>query len=151
MSGSPRTLALVLSIAVTAIFAVLVLSIAASLVDSAGSWDASDSLDRLSVRIDPSSTTSSLPATTTSLSSRPTITTTIPIADLEPGLSCLDFYVKGHTYPTVVAYWELEANPDRMDADGNGVPCETVYPAADVRAHFRDPLSSQMPPTTDSD
>lgn len=26
-------------------------------------------------------------------------------------------------------YWSLEGQPDRMDADGNGIPCETLWPA----------------------
>jgi hypothetical protein len=35
-----------------------------------------------------------------------------------------------------VAYWYDEGLPDRMDADGNGIPCETVYPAAVVQAFW---------------
>jgi hypothetical protein len=27
--------------------------------------------------------------------------------------------------------------PTRMDADGNGIPCETVYPAVVVNAFWR--------------
>lgn len=27
-------------------------------------------------------------------------------------------------------YWFLKGRPERMDADGDGVPCETLYPAA---------------------
>ena len=38
----------------------------------------------------------------------------------------------GFTYPEAVAYWWLEGMPDRMDADLNGIPCETVYPASAV-------------------
>jgi hypothetical protein len=26
-----------------------------------------------------------------------------------------------------VVYWNLEGQPERMDADGNGIPCETLY------------------------
>jgi hypothetical protein len=26
-------------------------------------------------------------------------------------------------------YWSLEGEPDRMDADLNGIPCETLYDA----------------------
>ena len=26
-----------------------------------------------------------------------------------------------------LVYWSLEGEPDRMDADGNGIPCETLY------------------------
>jgi hypothetical protein len=28
-----------------------------------------------------------------------------------------------------LVYWSLEGEPDRMDADGNGIPCETLYDA----------------------
>jgi hypothetical protein len=33
-----------------------------------------------------------------------------------------------------VVYWFLEGRPDRMDEDGNGIPCETVHDAAVVAA-----------------
>jgi len=29
-------------------------------------------------------------------------------------------------------YWVREGAPERMDADGNGIPCETVYDAAEI-------------------
>jgi hypothetical protein len=35
-------------------------------------------------------------------------------------------------YGMAVFYWLTEGRPDRMDADSNGVPCETVYPAGEV-------------------
>ena len=31
-----------------------------------------------------------------------------------------------------LVYWSLEGRPDRMDADLNGIPCETLYDAAVV-------------------
>ena len=31
-----------------------------------------------------------------------------------------------------LVYWSLEGEPDRMDADQNGVPCETLYDSAVV-------------------
>jgi hypothetical protein len=40
------------------------------------------------------------------------------------------------TYPEAVYYWLTEGRPDRMDADGNGRPCETVYPADEVQAFW---------------
>jgi hypothetical protein len=39
-------------------------------------------------------------------------------------------------YQRAVAYWMLEGAPDRMDADGNGIPCETVFSAATVREYL---------------
>lgn len=31
-----------------------------------------------------------------------------------------------------LVYWSLEGRPERMDADGNGIPCETLYDSAVV-------------------
>lgn len=86
----------------------------------------------------PSSTT---PATTSS--------TLAPIGDIETGLLCRDLADRGYDYTAAVAYWTREGNPERMDADGNGIPCETVYPAKDVLAFWGDPLpTTTAPPTT---
>ncbi len=52
----------------------------------------------------------------------------------EPGLRCRDVADRGGTFEAAVAYWLVEGVPDRMDADGNGIPCETVYPAEEVTA-----------------
>lgn len=41
-------------------------------------------------------------------------------------------------YQRAVAYWMLEGAPDRMDADRNGIPCETVFSAAAID-EFLDP------------
>ncbi len=35
-----------------------------------------------------------------------------------------------------------------MDADGNGIPCETVYPAQDVRAHYGEAAQQPTPQGT---
>ena len=32
-----------------------------------------------------------------------------------------------NAYFWALVYWSLEGEPDRMDADGNGVPCETLF------------------------
>lgn len=40
-------------------------------------------------------------------------------------------------YTLLLAYWFLEGEPARMDIDGNGIPCETLFPpevVADVWA-----------------
>jgi len=47
-------------------------------------------------------------------------------------LSCRDLADRGTSYDQAVVYWILEGAPDRMDADGNGIPCETVYQASEV-------------------
>jgi hypothetical protein len=44
----------------------------------------------------------------------------------------------GYSYPAAVEYWRLEGYTDRMDADLNGIPCETVYPRSDVVAYWGD-------------
>jgi hypothetical protein len=51
---------------------------------------------------------------------------------LAGGLFCRDLMAMGYTYTEAVIYWWLEGVPDRMDADRNGIPCETVYPRGDV-------------------
>jgi hypothetical protein len=53
----------------------------------------------------------------------------------------------GYTYTEAVAYWTREGSPDRMDADHNAIPCETVYPHSEVVAFWGDPLPTTTTPT----
>ena len=70
-----------------------------------------------------------------------TTSTTLPTVDqVEAGLFCRDLHALGYGYVDAVAYWVREGSPDRMDADRNGIPCETVWPATDVVAFWGDPL-----------
>ncbi len=55
---------------------------------------------------------------------------------LPSGLLCRDLMARGVSYPDAVAYWWQEEAPDRMDADLNGIPCETVYPSSDITAYW---------------
>jgi hypothetical protein len=55
-----------------------------------------------------------------------------PGVEISPGLMCSDVKRLGHGYPVALAYWVREGAPARMDADANGIPCETVYPAAEI-------------------
>lgn len=92
----------------------------------------------------PATTTSS---TTTSVATSATATQT-PIqtkepvaqastpAGLAPGLLCSDLGERGLGYDQAVAYWIGEGKPNRMDADRNGIPCETRYPREDVVAYW---------------
>jgi hypothetical protein len=48
------------------------------------------------------------------------------------GLLCRDLADRGATFGQAVAYWVAEGGPERMDADGNGTPCETVYEPEEV-------------------
>lgn len=54
------------------------------------------------------------------------------IETLPRGLYCRDLVSRGYSYPQAVDYWWYNGMPDRMDEDRNGIPCETVYPSADV-------------------
>jgi hypothetical protein len=58
------------------------------------------------------------------------------VADLPSGLFCRDLNAMGFPYWDAVTYWEREGYTSRMDADGNGIPCETVYPWNDVRDYW---------------
>ncbi|MCP4958773.1 MAG: DUF3160 domain-containing protein [Actinomycetia bacterium] len=49
------------------------------------------------------------------------------ITGLESGLFCRDLAAMGHGAWVAVPYWLAEGAPERMDADGNGIPCETVF------------------------
>lgn len=57
------------------------------------------------------------------------------------GQSCADLGLPDDWsgYQRAVAYWMLEGAPDRMDADGNGIPCETVFSAATVDEFLNPP------------
>jgi hypothetical protein len=64
-----------------------------------------------------------------------TTTTTVPdVSSLPAGLLCRDLEARGVGYPEAVDYWRQHGQPPNLDADGNGIPCETVYPASDVAA-----------------
>lgn len=52
------------------------------------------------------------------------------------GLLCRDLEAKGYSYSEAVDYWDAAGQPDRMDIDGNRIPCETVYSAEDVAAYW---------------
>lgn len=49
---------------------------------------------------------------------------------MSSGLYCQDLARMGYSYPRAVSYWYWQGRPDRMDADLNGIPCETVYPSS---------------------
>ena len=54
----------------------------------------------------------------------------------ETGLFCRDLEPAGFDFSAAVAYWVREGAPDRMDADRNGIPCETLYSAGEIAAFF---------------
>jgi hypothetical protein len=55
---------------------------------------------------------------------------------LPAGLFCRDLNAKGYSYVAAVDYWRLHGQPNQMDADRNGIPCETVYSRNDVAAYW---------------
>lgn len=88
-----------------------------------------------------SSTTTSLPATTAPAVTAPATTApppqTVPtVGSLPGGLYCKDLAARGVGYSDAVRYYKREGYPDRMDADGNGIPCETVYSASAVQDYW---------------
>jgi hypothetical protein len=50
----------------------------------------------------------------------------------QPGALCRDIVDAGHPFFYAALYWIAEDRPERMDADGNGIPCETVYARTDI-------------------
>lgn len=49
---------------------------------------------------------------------------------LPSGLLCRDLQARGIDVYGALTYYSWEGQPARMDANGDGVPCETVYPNA---------------------
>jgi Excalibur calcium-binding domain len=82
-------------------------------------------------------TTTTLPSTTTTTTTTlPSTTTTVapagPVRAQPDGLFCRDLKARGYGFRQALGYWIANGRPARMDADGNGVPCETVYPAEEI-------------------
>ncbi len=50
------------------------------------------------------------------------------VTGLESGLFCRDLAGLGYDFSAAVVYWLSDGAPARMDADSNGIPCETVFP-----------------------
>jgi len=52
------------------------------------------------------------------------------VYDLPPGLLCRQLADRGFSVYEAIDYYLNWGGPRNMDVDGNGVPCETVYPDA---------------------
>lgn len=85
----------------------------------------------------PESTTTAAPESTTTAAPA---TTRAGVEDLPSGWYCRDLVAARYSYAEAVAYWISEGSPDRMDADLNGIPCETVYSESDVLTFWGDSL-----------
>jgi hypothetical protein len=81
--------------------------------------------------------------TTTQAETASATTTVVGVEQLAAGLFCRDLNAGGYAYDEAVAYWTREGQPDRMDADRNGIPCETVYPRNEVVAFWGEPLPTK--------
>ncbi|MEV0803138.1 hypothetical protein AB0I34_35995 [Kribbella sp. NPDC050281] len=96
----------------------------------------------------PQQPTTAAPAPVTTLtvppSAKGTTTSSVPappkvvgdVRSLPAGLFCRDLKAKGFSYVAAIDYWRLHGQPNQMDADRNGIPCETVYPRSDVGAYW---------------
>jgi hypothetical protein len=49
------------------------------------------------------------------------------VTTLPSGLFCRDLHAMGYNWNQAITYWNYWGQPDRMDSDLNGIPCETVY------------------------
>ncbi len=58
------------------------------------------------------------------------------VRNLAAGLFCRDLMARGFSYAAATDYWRMHGQPNQMDADRNGIPCETVYPPTDVSAYW---------------
>lgn len=51
-------------------------------------------------------------------------------------LLCKDLSAHRYTFAEANRYWVREGRPGRMDADLNGIPCQTVYSLAQVQTIY---------------
>ena len=81
-----------------------------------------------------------LPATTappTTVAPATTLPPPEPTPDGSPvaaGYDCAYIVEAGYEYGAALAYWVREGRPKRMDPDGNGIPCDSQYPAPEIAA-----------------
>lgn len=82
------------------------------------------------------------PVATVPVTPRPTSTAVSvkafgDVRELPVGLFCRDLKQRGYGYPAAVEYWKTQAQPPRMDADRNGIPCEPEYSRAEVGKYWQ--------------
>ncbi len=121
-SGTPRTAPGFALDPVGVLFAVL---------DDAGTvaWATGTDLPDSSTRLD-----ELISSTTSGLYCRDLVN---PDADSKTGFFDASGTTKPFGYFLSVVYWFIEGRPDRMDEDGNGVPCETLHDPDVVGAIWR--------------
>jgi hypothetical protein len=47
--------------------------------------------------------------------------------NFHPGRVCREMWDRGWSYTAMYSWYVSHGYPNHMDADGNGIPCETVY------------------------
>lgn len=91
----------------------------------------------VTVTAPPPVTTTVLPPFTPQAPVQPTVTVVstfsypgrpFPVTLQPPGLYCRDLKALGYPWGDALFYWNYWGQPDNMDIDLNGIPCETVYP-----------------------
>ncbi len=58
------------------------------------------------------------------------------VANEASGQLCKDLKAKGYSYSAAVDYWRANGQTNSLDADKNGIPCETVYPRSDIVSYW---------------
>jgi Excalibur calcium-binding domain len=109
-------------------------------------------------------TSNTLPTVTTVLGTSPTTATTRPPKPttsrlaLVQGKYCAAMRAAGWSFDEARAYYEDHGQPAHMDADGDGIPCETVYgevggptpaPQQDCDPSYPDDCLPSPPPDLD--
>jgi hypothetical protein len=117
---------------------VVAVVVGAFLLGRGGSGDDEEAATTTSTESTPTTTSS-----TTTAPPPPSTTTTVPPPSgpgdvrAEPaGLFCRDLAARGYSYSASVTYWQGTGQPTQMDADRDGIPCETVYPVSDVISYW---------------
>lgn len=136
--GSGNRTAKVAVIAVLATLVVVGVVLAAFLLGRNGGDDTSTTGDTRASdeRSTTTTSTTTTAAPTTAVPATAVPTTLGDVRSQPAGLFCRDLRAMGFSYPAAVDYWRVQGQPERLDADRDGIPCETVYPTSDVVAYW---------------
>ena len=135
--GSGNRTAKVAVIAVLATLVVVGVVLAAFLLGRNGGDDTTTTGDtRASDERSTTTSTTTTAAPTTAAPATAVPTTLGDVRSQPAGLFCRDLRAMGFSYPAAVDYWRVQGQPERLDADRDGIPCETVYPTSDVVAYW---------------
>lgn len=132
-----------LLIAILAVLGVIVVGglVAVAFVVGRGSDEKVSTSSSTTTTAPESTTTSSTTATSAAPPATAATPSPAPVGDVlsQPaGQFCRDLRALGYSYSAAVDYWRAHGQPDRMDADKDGIPCETVYPQDNVVSYWGD-------------